>query len=237
MSETIQFVIGTPVACSDGECGELKRVVIDPVAKALTHLVVEPRNRNAFGHLVPIELVESTTDEIHLRCTSSDFQALEEAEETQLLPGANGQYGYGQGQMLSFPYFGLGGMGMGMGGMGMGGMGMGGLGMGGMGMRGTGMQSAPQAVTYDKVPLGEVEVRRGAHVHATDGSIGRVQGLVIDPTDHHVTHVLLDEGHLWGKKEVAIPISAVTRADQGIQLSLTKNEIRDLPSVEIDHGE
>jgi sporulation protein YlmC with PRC-barrel domain len=139
--------------------------------------------------------------------------------------------------MLSFPYFGLGGMGMGMGGMGMGGMGMGGLGMGGMGMRGTGMQSAPQAVTYDKVPLGEVEVRRGAHVHATDGSIGRVQGLVIDPTDHHVTHVLLDEGHLWGKKEVAIPISAVTRADQGIQLSLTKNEIRDLPSVEIDHGE
>jgi hypothetical protein len=99
------------------------------------------------------------------------------------------------------------------------------------------MQSAPQAVTYDKVPLGEVEVRRGAHVHATDGSIGRVRGPVIDPTDHHVTHVLLDEGHLWGKKEVAIPISAVTRADQGIQLSLTKNEIRDLPSVEIDHGE
>jgi hypothetical protein len=90
-----------------------------------------------------------------------------------------------------------------------------------MGMRGMGMQSAPQAVTYDKVPLGEVEVGRGAHVHATDGSIGRVQGLVIDPTD----------------QEVAIPISAVTSADQGIQLSLTKNEIRDLPSVEIDHGE
>src|ERR1039458_5599061 len=232
MSETTQFVIGTPVACSDGECGELKRVVIDPVAKALTHLVVEPRNRSTFGHLVPIELVESTTDEIHLRCTSADFQALEEAEETKFLPGANGQYGYGQNQMLSFPYFGLGGMGMGMGGMG-----MGGLGMGGMGMRGMGMQSAPQAVTYDKAPLGEVEVRRGAHVHATDGSIGRVQGLVIDPTDFHVTHILLDEGHLWGKKEVAIPISAVTSADEGIQLSLTKNEIRDLPSVEIDHGE
>lgn len=228
MGETTQFIIGTPVACSDGECGELKRVVIDPVAKALTHLVVEPRNRSAFGHLVPIDLVESTTDEIHLRCTNADFQALEEAEETKFLPGPSGRYGYGQGQMLSLPYFGLGGMG---------GMGMGGLGMAGMGMRGMGMQSAPQAVIYDKVPLGEVEVRRGAHVHATDGSIGRVRGLVIDPTDHHVTHVLLDEGHLWGQKEVAIPISSVTGADQGIQLSLTKNEIRDLPSVEIDHGE
>ena len=38
----------------------------------------------------------------------------------------------------------------------------------------------PQPVTYDTVPLDEVEVRRGEHVHATDGDIGRVQGLVID---------------------------------------------------------
>jgi hypothetical protein len=49
-------------------------------------------------------------------------------------------------------------------------------------------------------PLNEVEVRRGEHVHATDGDIGRVQGLVIDPSDHHVTHVLLQEGHLWGRR-------------------------------------
>ena len=41
-----------------------------------------------------------------------------------------------------------------------------------------------------------------------DGPIGRVQGLVVDPTDHHVTHVLLAKGHLWGEKEVAIPIGA-----------------------------
>ena len=72
-----------------------------------------------------------------------------------------------------------------------------------------GMGNLPQTVTYDSVPLGEVEVRRGEHVHATDGAIGRVQGLVIDPRDHHVTHVLLQEGHLRGRKDVAIPISAV----------------------------
>jgi hypothetical protein len=39
--------------------------------------------------------------------------------------------------------------------------------------------------------------------------------LVIDPSDHRVTHVLLDEGHLWGEKRVAIPIGAVTRVDDG----------------------
>ena len=93
----------------------------------------------------------------------------------------------------------------------------------------------PLAVTYDTVPLDEVEVRRGEHVHATDGRIGKVQGLVIDPDSHHVTHVLLQEGHLWGRKEVAIPIGAVTGTDDGIQLNLTKQQVEELPPVDIHH--
>jgi uncharacterized protein YrrD len=73
-------------------------------------------------------------------------------------------------------------------------------------------------------------------VHATDGEIGRVQALVIDPTDHHVTHVLLDEGHLWGKKRVAIPISAVAKIGYEARLSLTKDEVRDLPELSVDES-
>ena len=57
MSDTTQFIIGTEVACSDGACGDLRRVVVDPVARAITHLVVEPRHRRGTGHLVPIDLV------------------------------------------------------------------------------------------------------------------------------------------------------------------------------------
>jgi sporulation protein YlmC with PRC-barrel domain len=83
--------------------------------------------------------------------------------------------------------------------------------------------------------LDEVEVRRGEHVHATDGHIGRVQGLVIDANNHHVTHVLLQEGHLWGRKEVAIPIRAVIGVDDGIQLNITKQQVQDLPPVDIRH--
>src|SRR5450755_3671736 len=120
MSEATEFTIGSEVACSDGVCGELSRVVVDPLVRALTHLVVEPRNRVGAGRLVPIELVDSAGTELRLRCTMSEFEALEDAEETRFLPGASGHWGYGQGQMLSLPYYGLG-----MGGMGMGGMGMG----------------------------------------------------------------------------------------------------------------
>jgi len=97
------------------------------------------------------------------------------------------------------------------------------------------MGNASQTTTYDTVPLGEVSVRRGDQVHATDGDIGRVQGIVIDPRNHHVTHVLLQEGHLWGSRDVAIPIRAVTGVDDGIGLNITKQQVQDLPPVDIDH--
>ena len=49
--------------------------------------------------------------------------------------------------------------------------------------------------------------------------------------DHRVTHVLLQEGHFWGRKEVVIPMSAVTGIENGIRLSMTKKQIEDLPSA------
>jgi sporulation protein YlmC with PRC-barrel domain len=219
MTEPTQFTIGAEVSCTDGVCGKVSRVVVDPVARAVTHLVVEPKHRLGLGRLVPLGLVDAASDGIRLRCTLAEFGQLEAAEETQFLPGGSGYGTYGPQQAIFLPYYGLGvggGLGMGMGG-------------------GMGMGNVPLPVTYDKVPLDEVEVRRGEHVHAADGNIGRVQGLVIDPSDHHVTHVLLQEGHLWGRKEVAIPISAVTGVDDGIRLSITKQQVQDLPPVDLDH--
>jgi hypothetical protein len=197
-------------------------VVIDPVARAVTHLVVEPKHGREKGHLVPINLAAPTTDGIVLACTTAEFEGLDEAEEMQFIPGGSRQFGYGQDQMLSWPYYGLG----------IGSSGMGGL-RGGVGLGSSGVP-APQVITNDRVPLGEVEVRRGEHVFATDGAIGRVRGLAVHPGDHCVTHVLLDEGHLWGQRRVAIPISAVKDVEDGVRLSLTKDEVRDLPPVEVD---
>ena len=214
MPETTQFTIGADVSCTDGTCGQLNRVVVDPVARAVTHLVVEPEHRQGLGRLVPLDLVDGVNGEIRLRCTLAEFAKLDPAEETQFVVGSHGYADYGPEQVVAWPYYGLGGM---------------------AGLSGGTEAWASPTITYDTVPLGEVEVRRDEHVHATDGSIGRVQGLVIDPRSHHVTHVLLQEGHLWGRKEVAIPISAVTGVDDGIKLSLTKQQVQDLPPVDIDH--
>ncbi len=215
MADT-EFDIGAEATCTDGACGEVSRVVIDPVARTVTHLVVEPAHRSGLARLVPLDLVDVNPEAIRLRCSLADFDRLDAAEETHFMPGNNGGYGgYGPGQAVAWPYYGLGGLVTG----------------GGIGL---GVGNAFQPVVSDSVPLGEVAVRRGEHVHATDGDIGRVQGLVIDPRNHHVTHLLLQEGHLWGRKEVAIPISAVSQVDDEINLNITKQEVEDLPPVDVD---
>jgi sporulation protein YlmC with PRC-barrel domain len=220
MAET-PFTIGADARCTDGVCGEVSRVVVDPVARAVTHLVVEPKHRHGAGRLVPLDLVDATTGEVRLRCTLAEFEKLDPAEETQFRPGSGypGSLGYGSEQVLSWRYYGLGmGDGTGL-----------------SSSAGPGSGHVMRTVTYDSVPLGEVEVRHGEHVHATDGEIGLVEGLVIDPRNHHVTHVLLQEGHLWGRKEVAIQIGAVTGVESGIRLNISKQEVADLPPVDIDH--
>jgi hypothetical protein len=105
---------------------------------------------------------------------------------------------------------------------------------GGMGGPGPGSGNFAEPVTHDSVPAGEVAVRCNDHVHATDGAIGRVQGLMIATRDHRLTHILLQEGHLWGRKKVAIPIAAVMGLDHGICLNITKLEVEDLPPVGVE---
>lgn len=214
MADTTLFTIGADAHCADGVCGEVSRVVVDPVARAVTHLVVEPKGRQGLGRLVPLGLADAAGGEIRLRCSVAEFEKLDSAEEMQFVPGTRGYAAYGPEQVLSWPYSSLG---------------------GGPSVEGETVSGVSETATFDTVPLGEVTVRRGERVHATDGDIGQVEGLVIDPRNHHVTHVLLQEGHLWGRKEVAIPISAVTGVEEGIRLSITKQEVQDLPPVGVDH--
>ena len=95
---------------------------------------------------------------------------------------------------------------------------------------GMGLGQRTPAYVSDHVPLGEAEVARHESVHALDGEIGKVEGFAVD-ADRKVTHVFLQEGHLWGRKEVVIPVSAVTAVDDGIRLNLTRQQVADLPPL------
>jgi sporulation protein YlmC with PRC-barrel domain len=107
---------------------------------------------------------------------------------------------------------------------------VGAMGMGGS-VPGMGLGYSTPLVVEHAVPLGDIEVERHESVHAMDGHIGQVEGFAVDPADQKVTHVLLKEGHLWGRRQVAIPVSAVASVDAGIRLNITKQQVEDLPPL------
>jgi sporulation protein YlmC with PRC-barrel domain len=201
-----QFRLGAKARCSDGPCGEVRRVIINPIGGSVTHLVVTPKERHQPGRLVPVDLVDTEAGEIRMSCTIAGFGQLDAAEETELVEGAGGGMTPPPkaGTMTS---------------------------AGGMSSQYR-MPKPARTIAQEVVPEGEVQVRHGDRVCAADGEIGKVQGLFIDPDDHRVTHVLLQEGHLWGRKEVAIPMSEVAGIDDGVQLRITKQQAGDLPAVQ-----
>jgi sporulation protein YlmC with PRC-barrel domain len=203
--------IGSDAVCSDGFRGEVISVVIDPAEARVTHLVVEPKGRSGLARLVPLDLVDAAAAEIRLRCTEEEFKNLAPAEETlaEFVPGQPDPI-----QLLAPGWRDA-----------------------GAGPAVAGSTIYPpirEQETIDLVPPGEVEEHRGDHVHATDGDIGQVRAIRIDPGTHAITHVLLREGHLLRHKDVAIPAGQIAAFDDGIRLRLTRQQVEDLPPADPD---
>jgi sporulation protein YlmC with PRC-barrel domain len=222
MVDTLEYLIGSRVYCtgaaSGEECGEVEYVVVDPVADKLTHLVVRPRDAGPDGEarLVPIHIATPGPDGVTLNCTHARLNEFEAAEQTFFLPGGEPVGRARSERVLEWPFYGV---------------------APSPTLLGVPPipEPAPPIATTEHIPAGEVSIRRGERVHATDGEIGRVKGLIVVPPNSEVTHVLLDEGHLWGRKRVAIPVRDVTGIDDdGVAVRLTKDEIKDLPPVDVE---
>jgi hypothetical protein len=72
-------------------------------------------------------------------------------------------------------------------------------------------------------------IHRDDDIEATDGHMGVIEELRIDPRNYIITQLVLRDGHLWNTRHVPIPISEVEHvADGTIYLKLTKAEISQL---------
>jgi sporulation protein YlmC with PRC-barrel domain len=88
-------------------------------------------------------------------------------------------------------------------------------------------------VEHEAVPNGGMVVHRGAKVFATDGHIGRVDEFLVEGKTGRITHLLLLEGHLWGKKDVAVPVNRIDRYQDGnVYLNIDKRRVEALPVIE-----
>jgi sporulation protein YlmC with PRC-barrel domain len=220
----VRLELGSPVNCTDGPFGELADVVIDPTKRRVTHLVVEPDGDHGEARLVPIELAnaeESESSAINLGCSLEEAGRLELVEEYAYIrlgesPDLKPGWDIGVESVLAQPYYGYG------------------AGVG-VGYETVPVEYDPHvSVTYDRIPKGEVEVRRASEVNSSDGHhLGKVDGFLVDDDDA-ITHFVLERGHLWGRREVTIPINAVAGVHTDVvTLTLTKDEVGELPSVPV----
>jgi sporulation protein YlmC with PRC-barrel domain len=82
------------------------------------------------------------------------------------------------------------------------------------------------------IPPGEVAIGPGVRVQATDDHVGYVDEVLVDPTNEHITYVVLREGHLWRHRDVSIPVSEIDRIEADVvHLKLDKHSVEDLPSI------
>ena len=100
----------------------------------------------------------------------------------------------------------------------------------------------PEAVNlpleHERIPLGELALRRGADIEAADGPVGTLGELLVDE-EGRITHIVLMEGHLWGKREVSIPVSLIEEATESlVRLRIGKGDVDALPSIPVkrDYG-
>lgn len=213
----VRLDLGSPVRCTDDAFGELADVVIDPTSRCVTHLVVQPRRPSEPARLVPIEMAsggEAADETIVLDGSIEEISQLEEVRETAYLrlgefPVEDPDWQVGVEEILAQPYY--------------------------QSFDAAGV--APIAYddhvtwTYDRIPKGEVEIRRASPVTSSDGhQLGHVDGLMVDGREH-IGHLVLEHGHLWGKREVVIPIGAVARVEtDAVVLTLSKDEVGALES-------
>ncbi len=96
--------------------------------------------------------------------------------------------------------------------------------------------SDPMANVYRKetAPVGTMVISKGLSVEATDGFVGNVDELIIEPGTGAVTHIVLHTGHIWGSAELSIPVTQIKEVNSlAVYLDRDKESIETLPVVQI----
>ena len=195
--------IKAEVRCDDGVAGTSEAVIVDPLKREITHLVLRERRFPHTERLVPVDLIARTTEEeVHLRCSTAEVKKLASFVEAEFIVAPDGDLSYpiavGAAAPYLWPYA---------------------------------YPREKVLVTHERIPTDELAVRRNFEVDATDGRVGRVEAFLVDRDDDHITHVVVRSGHL-ARREFAVPVSDMGEISQGrVALRLDRRGVEHLPRV------
>jgi hypothetical protein len=210
----MEIPVNAKVECTDGIYGRSVYVLIDPVIDQVMHLVVKADTFPNTETIVPISFVSETNFEnIRLSCSRAELERMAPFIQTEFLENTEYEKDlvYGEGMYRPGSAF-----------------------------------YAPYVtpgilietpVEHEQIPPGEMAVRRGTRVEASDGYVGKVDEFMVNPVNGHITHLVMREGHLWGKKDVIIPLSAIAEPRQDtVFLKLDKRQVESLPTFPVNRG-
>lgn len=198
----IEIPLNVKVYCSDGLAGHSTNVVVDIETQNMTHIVVAEQHHPFRDHLVPLKLIQQTKPDA-INLTCS-------LNDLVRLPHFT-KTGHVRSLVPDYRHLPA---------------------QPAMMPHLTRYVEKEVLVKTEDIPVGEEAIHRGAGIEATDGQIGVLEELLIDPAEGHITHLILRKGHLWGKTDVLIPVEAVATFDEKtIYLRLNKAAINKLPTV------
>ena len=208
----MRLELGRAVKLADGAAQQLVDVVIDSGSKRVTHLVVQPRDHGEEARLVPVGLAEEPGGgaELSLRCTAKDLERFDLVHEFELLhagerPKEDPKWDVGVEDIVVTPTYAPTAFGE---------------------YAGAGAGDSEVSISYDRVPKGEIELRRASSVYSSDGHhLGSLEGVVLGDNGR-LTELFFERGHLWWKREVAVPAEAISKFESDlVKLSLKKDEL------------
>jgi sporulation protein YlmC with PRC-barrel domain len=207
----MRLELGRTVRLADGAEQQLVDVVIDSGAKRVTHLVVQPRDHGEEARLVPVGLAEESgggASELALRCNAKDLERFDLVHEFEVLhagerPKEDPKWDVGVEDIVVTPSYVP-------------------TAYGEYG----GALDSEVTVSYDRVPKGEIELRRASSVYSADGHhLGSIEGVDVSEGDR-LTHLFFQRGHLWWKREVTVPAESISKFESDtVTLGLKKDEL------------
>jgi len=192
------------VQCSDGDCGKSTNVIVNPVTHQVTHFALE--DKKLPDNPTRLVPVKTVTGTTQTQITLSCTKAELAKMPPFVVDRLIRQSGSGQAYASGAAYH----------------------------SQYVVNDTAYDSVQEEQMPAGELAVYSGMQIEASDGKVGKLDELVLDPKSGDLTHLLMREGHLWGKKDVAVPVSAYDFADgDTIYLKLDKKALEALPAVKV----
>lgn len=200
----MDIALDAQVRFSEGGAGEITRVVVNPITGEMTHIVVKAKGSFEVEYLVPVNEISDSTPKDVSLAITLNDLRLMDTFETIHYLSKSGPPEDTSDPATIFWPF---------------------------------MPPGDKDPMYEmevQVPPEDLVVHRGAQVEAADGKIGKVDGFMVNPKNSHITHLVLEKGHLWGNHDVAIPIDAIDAYDGlVVTLKLDKKAVEDLPRLSV----